>query len=165
ARRARLRRWPAGRAGGRGEAWLHRGSAGSHPLQYGCLKAAFRGRQARRERRRAAAERRRADADHGGGRGSGAPAQGRPSQPDAGAASRKARGVRPSGRRHRRRETAAHAVFLLGLPAQLLDQDSRRQPRHGRHRLSRHGALYSRAPHGNHLAYGRRGRRLDRAGP
>ncbi len=77
---------------------------------------------------------------------------------------RKTRGVRPAGRGHRRREAAAHAVFLLGLPAQHLDQDPRGQPRHGRHRLSRHGAVGAEPPHPDDLAYGRGGRHLDRAG-
>ena len=63
-----------------------------------------------------------------------------------------------------RRQTAAHAVFLLGLPAQHLDQDPRGQPRHGRHRLPRHGAVGAEPPHPDDLAYGRRGRHLDRAG-
>ena len=54
--------------------------------------------------------------------------------------------------------------FCSGCPHNTLDQNSRRQPRHGRHRLSRHGAVDPRPPHRDHLAYGRRGRRLDRAG-
>ena len=64
----------------------------------------------------------------------------------------------------RRRKTAAHAVFLFGLPAQHLDQDPRGQPRHGRHRLSRHGAVGAEPPHRDHLPYGCGGRQLDRAG-
>ena len=55
-------------------------------------------------------------------------------------------------------------VFLLGLPAQHLDQGAGRQPRHGRHRLSRHGAVDPEPAHRDHLAYGRRGRELDRSG-
>jgi indolepyruvate ferredoxin oxidoreductase len=41
----------------------------------------------------------------------------------------------------------AHAVLLLGLPAQHLDARARRQPSDGRHRLSRHGDLDARPPH------------------
>ena len=143
-RRPRLRRRLAGRAGRRGEARLHRGPAAAHSLQRRRIEAALGGRQARRDRRHAAAERRRIDADHDRGCRRGAPAQARPSQPRAGAASGQARGVRPAGRGHCRGEAAAHAVFLFGLPAQHFDQGARRQPRHGRHRLSRHGAVDAR---------------------
>ena len=59
---------------------------------------------------------------------------------------------------------AAHALFLLRLPAQHLDQDARRQPRDGRHRLSRHGAVHPEPAHRDHHAYGRRRRQLDRPG-
>ena len=60
---------------------------------------------------------------------------------------------------------AAHAVFLLGLPAQHLDQDPRGQPRHGRHRLPRHGAVDARtaAPRPSRI-WAREGVDLDRAG-
>ena len=126
ARRARFRRRLAGRARGRGEARLHRGPAAAHPLQCRCLEAAFGGRQARRDRRDAVAERRRVDADHGRGRRRGAVAPARPSQPGAGTAPRQARSFRSAGGGHRRCKAAAHAVFLLGLPAQHVDQECRR---------------------------------------
>ncbi len=96
--------------------------------------------------------------------GGGTSAPARPSQPDPRTAAGQARGLRSAGGRRRCGQAAAHAVFLLGLPAQHLDQDPRGQPRDGRHRLSRHGALDSRPPHPDHFAYGRRRRRLDRAG-
>ena len=163
-RRAGVCRRAAGRSGGRGEARLHRGPAPAHSLQRRCVEAALGGRQARRDRRHAAAERGRVDADHGGGGDRRAPAQARPPQPRAGAASRQARSFRPAGGRRRRRQAAAHAVFLLGLPAQHLDQDPRGQPRDGRHRLPRHGALGAEPPDAYDLAYGRGGRHLDRAG-
>ncbi len=62
------------------------------------------------------------------------------------------------------RQGGAHAVLLLGLPAQHLDARARRQPRHGRHRLSRHGDLDARAPHLADLPHGRRRRGLGRPG-
>ena len=40
------------------------------------------------------------------------------------------------------RAVRAHALFLLGLPAQHLDQGARGQPRAGRHRLPLHGAVW-----------------------
>jgi indolepyruvate ferredoxin oxidoreductase len=46
---------------------------------------------------------------------------------------------------------------LFGLPAQHLDKSARGQPRDGRYRLSRHGALGAEPPHGHDLAYGREG--------
>ena len=78
-------------------------------------------RETRRERRAAAAERGRADADHRRGRAGGALAQARSSQPGAGAAPRPARGLRQSRHRHHADQARAHAVLLLGLPAQHLD--------------------------------------------
>ena len=123
------------------------------------------GRQARRDRRDAAAERGRTDADHGGGARSWRGCAG-----SAIAARRceqrlaRSKLFERAGGRRRRRQAAAHAVFLLGLPAQHLDQDPRGQPRHGRHRLPRHGAVGAEPPHADDLAYGRRRRHLDRAG-
>ena len=112
----------------------------------------------------AAAERRRADADDRGGRGDRAAAPPRPRRPCA----RAAAGAPGAARALRRRDdgqAAAHALFLLRMPAQFVDENPRRQPRHGRHRLPRHGAVHPEPPHDDHLAYGRRGRRLDRASP
>ena len=63
-----------------------------------------------------------------------------------------------------RDHAAADAVLLLGLSAQHLDQIAGRQPRHGRHRLPRHGAVDPLAPHRDHHPYGRRRRELDRTG-
>jgi indolepyruvate ferredoxin oxidoreductase len=56
-RRARFRRRPAGRAGGRGKARLYRRPAVAHSLQRRCVEAAFGGRQARRDRRAVVAKR------------------------------------------------------------------------------------------------------------
>ena len=71
--------------------------------------------------------------------------QARPSQPESlRAAPRQGSTAfdRPAGRpMQARAKLHAHAVFLLGLPAQHLDQGARRQPRHGRHRLPLHGAV------------------------
>src|ERR1700731_859091 len=154
----------AGRAGGRGKARLHRRSAGAHSLQHGCLQAPLRRRQARRTGREAAAERRRTDADHGrfGHRRAAAPA--RAPKPGAGTATGAARGVRKPRGHSRADGAAADAVFLFRLPAQHLHQGSGRQPRDGRHRLSRHGAGDPEPAHRDHLAYGRRRRELDRSG-
>jgi indolepyruvate ferredoxin oxidoreductase len=56
-----------------------------------------------------------------------------------------------------------HSAFLLGLPAQHLDQGAGRQPRAGRHRLPLHGAVDG--PRDRHLhPHGRRRRNLDRRG-
>ena len=56
---------------------------------------------------------------------------------------------------HAADQARAHAVLLLGLPAQHLDQSARRQPRHGRHRLPRHGAEHADPPHRPDHPYGR----------
>ena len=52
----------------------------------------------------------------------------------------------------------AHAVLLLGLPAQHVDARAGGQPRDGRHRLPRHGDLDARAPHLADQPHGRRRR-------
>ncbi len=120
-------------------------------------------RQIRRDRPHHTAQRRRAVADrrrHGDrrppaeayGRVARAQAAHRPSRSQGEAAERAA----VQGR--------AHAVLLLWLPAQYLDQGARRQPRHGRHRLPRHGDLDARAAHVADLPHGRRRRGLDRPG-
>ena len=54
-----------------------------------------------------------------------------------------------------------HAVFLLGLPAQHLDQGAGRQPRLCRHRLPLHGAVDG-SQHRDLHPYGRRGRAVGR---
>ncbi|MGY3465785.1 TPP-dependent indolepyruvate ferredoxin oxidoreductase alpha subunit [Bradyrhizobium sp. LM6.11] len=51
--------------------------------------------------------------------------------------------------------------FCSGCPLQHLDARARRKPRHGRHRLSRHGSEHADAPHRSDLAHGRRRRELD----
>ncbi len=112
----------------------------------------------------AVAERRRAQSDHRGLRAGRAAAPARPSEPAARAAPRAARSLRPARHRPCADHDRADAVLLLGLPAQHLDQIAGRQPRHGRHRLSRHGAVDPLAAHRDHHPYGRRRRELDRPG-
>ena len=58
----------------------------------------------------------------------------------------------------------AHAVLLLGLPAQHLDARARGQPRDGRHRLPRHGDLDAGPAHLADQPHGRRRRGLGRPG-
>ncbi|KAH2823835.1 hypothetical protein KXV85_001367, partial [Aspergillus fumigatus] len=164
-RREALRGRAPGRVGRRGEARLHRRPADAHPLQYRRLAPADRDRKARRERRAAAAQRGRIDADDRRRRTGGPPAQARPSQPGAGTAPRAAGGLRPAGPRERPDQAGAHALLLLGLPAQHLDPSAGGQPRHGRYRLPRHGPEHADPPHRPDLAYGRRGRELDRPVP
>ena len=54
-------------------------------------------------------------------------------------------------RPRRRADGAARTPYLLlGLPAQHLDARARRQPRDGRHRLPRHGAVDAEPPHRDH---------------
>jgi hypothetical protein len=57
----------------------------------------------------------------------------------------------------------AHALFLLGLSAQHLDQGARGRGRGRRHRLSLHGEMDGPLDRGLY-PYGRRGRQLDRRG-
>jgi len=54
--------------------------------------------------------------------------------------------------------------FCSGCPHNTSTKVPERQPCDGRHRLSRHGAIYSEPAHRDDLAYGRRGRELDRPG-
>ena len=118
-----------------------RGPAGAHALQPARGSRPVGGRQARRDRRAAAAERRRAVAA-ATSRSAIAARLAQHGLANAGAAPRRlARLEAASGplSRARRPPVAAHAVLLLGLPAQHLDQRARRQPRDGRHRLPRHG--------------------------
>ena len=77
-------------------------------------------------------------------------------------APRPARGARAPGGRQRR-AVPAHAVFLLGLPAQHLDQGAGRQPRAGRHRLPLPVAIHGPRDRDLHPD-GRRGRAVDRPG-
>ena len=59
----------------------------------------------------------------------------------ADAARRAERVAQCAARDHGAGRREAFAVLLLGLPAQHLDETARRQPRAGRHRLPRHGAV------------------------
>ena len=67
----------------------------------------------------------------------------------------------PARARRDRGRRGAHAVFLLGLPAQHLDHGAGRQPRLCRHRLPLHGAVDG-PRHTELHPDGRRGRALDR---
>ena len=71
----------------------------------------------------------------------------------------------PEGARARQaaESARAHALLLLGLPAQHVDQRAGRQPRDGRHRLSRDGDLDG-SQHVDVHAHGRRRRAVDRPG-
>ncbi len=66
-------------------------------------------------------------------------------------------------RRRRNRDRDAAALFLRGLPAQLLNPRARGQPRLRRHRLPLHGPVDGPRDAGLH-PHGRRGRELDRRG-
>ena len=67
----------------------------------------------------------------------------------------------PAGRQCR--AVCPHALFLLGLPAQQLDQGARREPRARRHRLPLSGAVHGPLDRDLHPD-GRRGRTVDRPG-
>ena len=162
-RRAALRRGAAGGHRRRGEALQPRGPARPHPLQRAGRPPAAGHRQVRRDRPHHPAERGRADADrrrHGDRRppdeawrriAGAAPAAGPPRKQGKASGRAAAQGV-------------AHAVLLLGLPAQHVDARAGRQPGDGRHRLPRHGDLDARAPHLADQPHGRRRRQLDRPG-
>ncbi len=91
-----------------------------------------------------------------------APAQFRPAGRACGKAARAARLLRGAARDPRQpcRTGDAHAAFLLGLPAQHLDQGAGRQPRDGGHRLPLHGAVDEPQYRDLH-PHGRRGRAVD----
>jgi hypothetical protein len=111
-----------GRSRRRGEARLRRGSACPHSLQHGCIETPDGRRQARRIGRPAPAQRRRADADDRGGRGDLAPAPPRPWGPGARAAAG-APGIARTVGRSEHGQAAAHALFLLRVPTQFVDEN------------------------------------------
>ena len=132
-------------ARGRGEARVHRGSAGARSSTAAPMRRRWR-RQVRARRRQAALRDRRARsrpgapalvqrlerARHADRRGGGA---------RRGAARAGERRARPRPDRDPRR------LFLLGLPAQHQHAGARRLAGDGRHRLPRPGALHARAAH------------------
>ena len=162
-RRAPLRRRPAGSDRHRGEAVQPRGAARPPSLQHAGRPPAAGDRQGRRDRRHHPAERRRAHADRRGHGDRRPPdeAHGRIARAQAAAGPPRSQGE-ASGRAAG--QGGAHAVLLLGLPAQHVDARPRGQPRHGRHRLPRHGDLDARAAHRADLPHGRRRRAVGRPG-
>ena len=170
--RAPLRRRPGRDPGGRGEAADRRVPAEGAALQLARRRASARGRQVRRKgrmgapaRRLAAARRLRAHAGDDRARDRAAHRAAGPASAHhgKGAQPRRVHQRQGSGARQAQDQPAAHSVFLLGLPAQHVDQGSRRQPRDRGHRLSRDGDLDGPLDVDLH-PHGRRRRAVDRPG-
>ena len=156
---ARVRRRPRADRRGRGEARPDRDAAEGAAVRPGG-RAADRG-QAGRARCAAVPLARRAVQQSGG-------ACARRAHPEARSRRYRRRPPRRAAPAPRRRAGAdqpdpAHAVFLLGLPAQHLDPGAGRQHRARRDRLPLHGAVDGPRQYGLHPD-GRRGRQLGRRG-
>ena len=169
--RAPVRRGPGGDPGRRGKAPDHRVPAEGAALQLARRRAPARRRQVRRERRVGAPARRlAAAADRRADAGDDRPRDRRSASRASTASARDRAAALAFTRQPRKRRSpkprialAAHALLLLGLPAQHLDQRARGQPRAGRHRLPLHGAAgWTATPRPSRRWAARA--RLDRAG-